>query len=365
MHKYLVALLVLVMLYACMNQSQEESNKRPEIEEVSLEGDDTFSSLELPNLSDHGLFQEPLNELNPVEGVTPYDLATPLFSDYAFKARFVKVPEGKSAKYHPEDPMDFPDNTVLIKNFYYPADFRKPEGDRRILETRLLVKKEGIWNPLAYIWNEEQTDAYLEVAGENIEVSWVHYDGSEQTLNYSVPNLNQCKGCHIKSGVIKPIGPTSRQLNKEFDYADVSANQLEYWQEQGILEELHENVADLDAAPVWGDGPSGSLDKRARAYLDINCAHCHSSEGPANTSGFFVDYYQKEKSALGIMKSPIAAGRGSGGLKYDIHPGEPDSSIIVFRMNSHDPGIMMPELGKKMVHTEGVKLIREWIASMN
>ena len=221
------------------------------------------------------------------------------------------------------------------------------------------------WKPLSYIWNDEQTEAFIEVAGANIDISWTHYDGSQKQLNYAVPNLNQCKGCHSSNGKFTPIGPTSRQLNKDFKYVNNTHNQLEYWTENGLLANLHKDVSELDAVPLWADANSGTLEQRARAYLDINCAHCHSAKGPANTSGFFLDYYQKNKTALGVHKSPIAAGRGSGGLKFDIHPGQPDSSIIVYRMSSEDPGIMMPEIGKKMVHKEGVELVRAWISEMN
>jgi hypothetical protein len=33
-------------------------------------------------------------------------------------------------------------------------------------------------------------------------------------------------------------------------------------------------------------------------------------------------------------------------------------------MESTDPGILMPESGRKMVHKEGVALIRDWILSL-
>ena len=65
------------------------------------------------------------------------------------------------------------------------------------------------------------------------------------------------------------------------------------------------------------------------------------------------------------MKPPIAAGRGAGNYKYTIVPGHPDESIMVYRINSTDPGIMMPELGRKLIHKEGLDLIRQWIEEMN
>jgi hypothetical protein len=73
---------------------------------------------------------------------------------------------------------------------------------------------------------------------------------------------------------------------------------------------------------------------------------------------------QTAPTQYGIFKTPVAAGRGSGGLDFDIVPGAPDKSILLFRITSTDPGIMMPELGKRMIHKEGAELMREWIAAM-
>ena len=107
---------------------------------------------------------------------------------------------------------------------------------------------------------------------------------------------------------------------------------------------------------VWDDPKSGTLDARARAWLEINCAHCHSPEGPARNSGLDLLASQRNPTRFGINKPPVAAGIGSGGLAFDIVPGQPDKSILVYRIASTHPGIMMPELGKRLVHEEGVAL---------
>jgi hypothetical protein len=109
---------------------------------------------------------------------------------------------------------------------------------------------------------------------------------------------------------------------------------------------------------------SKPLEQRALAYLDINCAHCHNPAGQAQTSGLFLDWKTTDKTAYGFMKTPVAAGRGSGGRQYDIVPGRPDQSILYYRMASTDPGVMMPEMGRKLNHAEGLKLIEEWIKSL-
>jgi hypothetical protein len=113
---------------------------------------------------------------------------------------------------------------------------------------------------------------------------------------------------------------------------------------------------------VWNDAKE-PLDARARAYLDINCGHCHNAKGAANTTALTLDIATPEDRHLGICKPPVAAGRGTGDHFFDIVPGKPGDSILPFRMESAEPGVMMPELGRSTVHREGLELIRAWIAA--
>ncbi|MEO0474124.1 MAG: SO2930 family diheme c-type cytochrome [Bacteroidota bacterium] len=316
------------------------------------------------NLSEYGFFTGKLSDQQPGPGVVPYQLNSPLFSDYAQKLRFIKLPEGEGVAYHDQEVLNFPVGTTIIKTFYYPHDARKPEKGRQLMETRLLIHEEEGWKALPYQWNEAQTEAVLEVAGGRKDVKWISASGKKMKLTYVMPNLNQCKGCHSWDGAIRPIGPSARQLNGDFSYETGVKNQLSYWNEAGMIR----NLPDLATVPrmaVWNDPASGSLDERARAWLDINCAHCHNAHGPANTSGFFLDIHQSDPTTIGILKKPVAAGRGSGGFAHDIEPGKPEQSILVHRIASTDPGVMMPELGRKLVHKEGLDLIREWIAAMD
>ncbi|MDX2249255.1 MAG: SO2930 family diheme c-type cytochrome [Bacteroidia bacterium] len=317
-------------------------------------------------LSEYGFFQGKIADQIPEKGVIPYSLPTPLFTDYAQKLRFVKLPEGKMASYNPKDVLDFPEGTVLIKTFFYYHDERNPEKGRRLMETRLLIRGENEWEAFPYHWNEEQTDATLEVAGDTKTVKWINRKGKKISLEYAMPNLNQCKGCHNTDGKLVPIGPSARQLNHplEKDRGIEIANQLVYWSENNILLGLPEDASEIPQIAVWDNPASGTEDERARAWLDINCAHCHNPKGPANTSGLLLDIYQKDSHLWGVFKAPVAAGRGSGGHQYDIDPGNPESSILYYRLASTDPGIMMPELGRKMIPTEAAELIYDWIKNM-
>ncbi|MFO0889977.1 MAG: SO2930 family diheme c-type cytochrome [Isosphaeraceae bacterium] len=315
-------------------------------------------------LSAFGLFRGNPADQQPAEGVISYDLNTPLFTDYTLKFRFIKLPPGAHATYHAEDAFDFPVGTVIAKTFAYPTDARDSSRGRRLIETRILRREASGWMGLPYLWNDAQTEATLEVAGGTVDVSWIHTDGKTRKNNYIIPNSNQCKGCHITGDTVTPIGPKARHLNRDFAYATGAENQLEHWTKAGALVGAPAHTAAPRLA-VWDDPRSGTLDERARAWLEVNCAHCHNPQGPAKNSGLDLLASQKNPTAYGFMKAPVAAGRGSGGLEFDIVPGHPEKSILAYRINSTDAGIMMPELGKRLVHEEGLALVREWIAAMD
>jgi len=139
-------------------------------------------------------------------------------------------------------------------------------------------------------------------------------------------------------------------------------NQLEQWAKYGYLN-------NYDASKSYGQmvnysDPHQNLDLRAKAYLDINCGHCHRKEGPASTSGLYLTYEEEDDLRWGIFKTPVAAGVGAGSHTFDVHPGKADASILVHRMNSTQPGVAMPEIGRVRIDEEGVALISEWINSL-
>lgn len=332
---------------------------------------DNEATMPKEKLSDYQFFEGNGSEQKPAKGVLPYSLNTPLFTDYAEKLRFVKLPKNQTVAYNATEVLEFPVGTTIIKTFYYPNDFRKPELGRKLIETRLLIHEEDGWKALDYVWNDEQTEAFLEVAGDKKEVSYIDANGKKKKHEYAIPNINQCKGCHNRNEKMSPIGPSARQLNGVFQLAvgggqssiKSTDNQLVAWQKMGILANLPA-IETVPKAAIWNKPETGSLDERARIWLDINCAHCHRKGGPAQTSGLNLSIYETDPIAYGILKTPVAAGRGSGNKKYDIVPNKPDESIIVYRMESTDPGIMMPEVGRKTTHKEGVELIKEWIKAM-
>ena len=298
------------------------------------------------NLSDYGLFLDPSAQ-KPAAGVVAYDLINPLFSDYAEKTRYVFVPDGQSVVYTAQDVLDFPVGTVLVKTFSY-AD--------RALETRLLIHKADGWEAIPYVWAETDKNAVYAPVGKRLEIAAGVASPEAPAFTYAVPNKNQCKTCHQHGDAVIPIGPKARNLNHQGPYG---ANQLVDWQSRGLLMGLPLNPTQL---PYVSDS-AANLDARARAYLDINCAHCHKSTGSASNSGLWLDWTESDSVRLGYGKHPTAAGRGSGQALYVIKPGAPEESIMVYRMASTEAGVAMPELGRALPDTAGVALISDWIAN--
>jgi uncharacterized repeat protein (TIGR03806 family) len=318
--------------------------------------------------------------------VLPYDLNTPLFSDYAHKLRTVWMPKGSSAKYDGSATFDFPVGTVITKTFYYPLpaggqndgksvarnydttyDFAGTSLDKshvRLIETRVLVRREHGWDAIPYVWNAQQTEAELARTGDQFALELVADDGTREPFTYVTPNENQCAGCHVvdlKAKQIAPIGPKARHLNRDFAYADGIENQISHWSRLGLLTGAP-GAASSPRNADWRD-PGQPLAARARAYLDVNCGHCHNPTGPANTTSLFLEASVPADRNLGMCKPPVAAGRGTGDHFFDIVPGKPDDSILPYRMASHEAGVMMPEQGRGTTHVEGLKLIRDWIAA--
>ncbi|WP_300542258.1 SO2930 family diheme c-type cytochrome [Maricaulis sp.] len=336
-----------------------------------------------PLLSDWGMMTSNGRELVLGEGVIPYDLNMALFSDYAHKQRTLWMPDGVSAGYREDGVLDFPVGTVITKTFYYPggrgagevlqttgtADGWRPGGldlsGIRLVETRILARRETGWIALPYVWNEEQTEAELRRAGGIERLTLIAPDGNRQDFAYAVPDANQCAGCHAVDNTtraIQPIGPAPRHINRDYDYADGPRNQLAEFAAHGYLAGWP-GAGTAPRAAALSD-PDAGIEDRARSYLDINCAHCHNPAGPADTSGLHLQHDAPPGPNLGLCKLPIAAGGGTGGRRFSIMPGEPDDSILVYRMETNDPGAMMPELGRAVRHEEGIALIRDWISRM-
>lgn len=339
------------------------------------DSDPVFHALDRPlRLSDWNLYTLNADELIPSESTLVLHPANQLFTDYAHKLRSLWIPSGSQA-HLVDGEIDYPVGTVLSKTFYYPRNaqgvmekhldqgrYKVDLHQNQLIETRLLVRKKTGWDAFPYVWNDEQTEAFLRVAGASKSIQ---LSTNEGTLNfvYFVPNENQCSSCHTTAhpdGEMHPLGAIASQLSSAvFPEQGLLEIQTEVLQARGWLDEMPVRME----SKSW-DEESHSIEDRALAYLNIHCGHCHNPNGAADTSGLILDGSHSISVNLGVCKPPVAAGGGTGDLLYSIVPGEPEQSILLFRMQSDEPDEMMPELGRSLIHTEGVDLIRRWIAEM-
>ena len=403
--KHLPTALLCSVIAACgsgSNSSSENSTGVKDLCSQTVEGVNWEALLteNCPNLSDYNLFADPTDPTGEAnsDGI-PYSLSTPLFTDYATKYRYVFVPEGKSATYSDNEVMEFPVGSVLVKTFSLPEDTSQRGINETHIETRILINRADGWVALPYYW-ETTEDAKLLISGKTISNVTITHNNEQMTFDYGVPQASQCTSCHsvipmltgpedTRQAIFKPIGPKARYLNFDYEYTEHTMNQLSHWSAQGILTGAPNDKTTIDTAPILKDETSidtiiaaGELDVTARAYLDINCAHCHRSEltlpepnyaGPAGDSGLNLEFnrdYDENPARFGVCKTAVAGGSddededGQPDYPRDVIPGYADKSYLWFRMNTTDPRHKMPELGRSTIHAEGVELIKEWINSL-
>jgi len=286
-------------------------------------------------LSSYALYQGDLANLTPAEGVYEYELASALFTDYAAKQRLMKLPAGEQLTTSGDGIPVFPEGAILAKTFYYDDAIGDSETRRHIIETRLLVLKQGRWNVATYVWSDAQDEAFLLLDGKTTPVSWRTPEGAARRINYEIPSEVACVTCHQDNDVVSPIGPALRNLNRP---GAGGVNQLTQLQTEGLLSA----ITPEDVTPVVDyTDTSESLEDRARAYLHGNCAHCHS---------------------------PSAWDRPSREVVLDLSFGTPldDTGILsnLKRVRNALTAGEMPYIGTTLVHDEGVQLVVEYLDTL-
>ncbi len=308
------------------------------------------SSLIAERLSMTGCF-EPNNPSKPGPGLIPYDVASPLWSDGARKERFFALPQGKQLKLNERDPnhVEVPVGAILVKTFGFAG---------RLHETRLLVKfKADLWKGYSYKWRDDQSDADLladNVEGETSGVS----DEMGKEIDWHYPSRAECLQCHNDAALVS-LGLELRQLNRDFEYpSGIKSNQLATFAHIGLFEQPLPQP--LPAAYVDPYGASGSVEDKARSYLQVNCALCHR---PLSNFDEFDLRYDTQVAASSTCNVPPSKGDLNIAGAMRIVPGLPGKSVMTLRMKTTDE-TRMPQIGSNVVDVVGVELLEAWISSL-
>jgi len=323
--KYLIFFLFLIT--SCSKNDDDRVS-----EYTSIISQETINFEE--KLSQHKIFKGNPSELIPNDKFEVLELNSKLFTDYSYKQRLVNIPDGKTIEKTSNGELIFPDGTILTKTFFYPYDERDWSKGKKIIETRLEVKEKNTWNIATYVWNDEQTDAFLNMDGKKVSVNWINSDGNNQKIKYEVPSSNQCVLCHQSNSEVGPIGPTLKNLNLLVKRDGLNINQLSHLQSTGFLTDF--SVENIGSITNYED-PNNTLDERFKSYLFINCAHCHNPKGWEESSKKPYDFrYETSINNMGII-------------------GREDKLYRVVNNGR------MPYLGTTIKHHEGVEIINEYI----
>lgn len=308
-------------------------------------------------LSDTGLFAN-TKELKPAAGLIPYSVNVPLWSDGVRKERYVALPEKEKVEFSDTDTWKFPVGTVVVKTFS--IDLK--EGDpttRQNLETRLLVNGPRGWDGYAYHWNLEDDATLMEVA------TTIPYEietpKGKVTKNWYFPSRSDCKACHTQVATFV-LSLNTRQLNRAHAYSSGETNQLAYWNDLGAFSKpLDREAKALEAFPDW-HADTGSVESRAKAYLDVNCAFCHAPGGPGNAP---IDLrYHTPLDRMVVLGVPPRGTRfGGEPATAIVTPNRAGDSEIIRRMEIRGPG-QMPTLATFLEDKKAVAVISEWINGM-
>lgn len=344
---------LLFALPSCKKKPTVEPIEPPVEEGTGVSVD--LTSVPYTKLSSYRFFQGDLKNQTPNSGVIPYEPASGLFTDYAHKKRFIWLPAGTKATYNGDhNILELPVGAALIKTFYY--DNVQPDGNTRIIETRIMIRKSSGWIFADYVWNTEQTEAYLDMNGSYTNISWMQ-NGTPKSTAYRIPNETECHTCHKLNDQPIPIGIKPQNLNVDYAYEGGTQNQLQKLIAVGYLQN---NLPGNIVSTVNYMDPTKSVDQRFRSYVDINCAHCHAEGKHCSYRPMRLAFSETaDPINLGLCVEPEEFINSS--LAYIIKPSDKNRSMMYYRLSSTVPSERMPLLGRTIVHEEGVQLLEEWI----
>ncbi len=322
-------------------------------------------------LSETGLFTS-TKEQTASPGVTSYEINAAQWADHASADRWMALPGAEPVQIDSDAKWIFPDGAVLAKT----VSIEMSQGDSnsvRRLETQVLHREEGAWRPYTYAWNDEQSDAELvDAAGftRTLQIRDAQSPSGLREQSYRFASRGECQMCHnpwveMKTTSIgiqsaSPLAVSSMQWNTSLP-EDPAQNQMTAMHGHGWLAG---SVAESPSSTGRFANPydtTAVLEERVRAYLHVNCSHCHQPHAGGSAT---IDLLHDVKLADAKLID-AKPGQGAFGISAAriVSPGDPLGSVLHYRMATIGSG-RMPRIGSEEVDEQAVAMIREWIAQL-
>jgi len=321
-------------------------------------------------LSETGLFSL-IRGHKMAAGVIPYSINAEPWADGAVAARAVGIPNREQLSVYKENQIllgerkgawSFPNNSVLVKTLsldLVPSGAAGASGLQPI-ETQILHKDGDVWRAYAYAWNEEGTDASLvpiQGAERVFRVVDPHAPGGSRQQTWRFYGRNECIVCHsLRAGFVLGFHPD--QLSRDHNDGGTATSQLSRLSHIGLFADPVPPVKNSLVSP--GD-PEFALDRRARSYLDVNCAHCHGNGG-GGTAQFRLQH-DLSLEQTGLLSSTLTQGDFGIDQPRIVAAGDPYRSVLYYRMaklgRAH-----MPHIGSYVLDEQGLRWIHDWISEL-
>ena len=317
-------------------------------------------------LSELNVFTD-LEALTPAEGLVPYDVNAPLWSDGAVKKRWIALPNDgahdtalEQIDFEDEENWKFPAGTVIIKHFGLPTNENELSEVTK-LETRFLIfTEDNDAYGVTYKWNDEQTDAFLIGIDEEVSQDYLvtKTDGSVRNQTWNFPSRSQCMQCH-NSVAGYSLGLKTRQLNKNYLYpSGISGNQLETWNHLNMFKDEVTEYKQLPASANLKDRASAEM--KVRSYIDANCAYCHRPNG---VEGAFDGRALTALYDQNLINADVVSHASLPGFKV-VSPQDHSNSMLYMRDASTGDD-RMPPIGRNLNDEDYLEELIGWIDGLD
>ncbi len=262
-------------------------------------------------LSDTGCVDK-TDPTKPASGLFAYDVNVAQWNDDAVAERFVSVPATAPIGVGERGVLELPPGSVAMRTL------RKAS---KLVETQLLLRRpDASWDAYTYAWSADQKDAALVTQDVTLALP--------NNLQHAVRPA-ECVGCHDAKGHMT-LGLEAAQLERGGVDQRPAHTSLATMAHVGLI-----------AAPVAPESFAvfpqlagyDTEERRARAYLHVNCSNCHASTD-------------------------------AGKIDLRITAPRPDAqACAILRTMSSTGADRQPPIGSKTPDATALRVLTPWVAS--